>query len=44
MSRFASSAAVAGSSVSSPGLPIWLEGGRMNPRAPGLVLAVISQS
>ena len=41
MPRFSSSAAVLGSSVSSAGLPIWLWGGRMNPRAPGLVLAVI---
>ena len=44
MPRFWSSAAVVGSSVSSAGLPIWLVGGRMNPRAPGLVLAVISHS
>jgi hypothetical protein len=35
---------VSGSSVSSAGFPIWLFGGRMNPRAPFLVLAVISQS
>ncbi|MGO9956017.1 MAG: hypothetical protein ACLP50_08545, partial [Solirubrobacteraceae bacterium] len=40
ISRLVSSAAVSGSSVSSAGLPIWLTGGRMNPRAPGLVLAV----
>ena len=32
------------SSVPALGLPIWLEGGRMCPRAPGLVLAVISHT
>ena len=44
MSRFFSSSAVAGSSVFSAGFPIFDVGGRMNPRAPRLVLAVISQN
>ena len=42
--RFFSSVAVSGSSVFSAGFPSLVFGGRMNPRAPRLVLAVISQS
>jgi hypothetical protein len=44
MSRLFSSVAVSGSSVFSAGFPSLVFGGRMNPRAPRLVLAVISQS
>jgi hypothetical protein len=44
MSSLVSSAAVSGSSVFSAGFPISLLDGRMNPRAPRLVLAVISHS
>jgi hypothetical protein len=39
MSRSRSSCAVCVSSASSAGFPIWLVGGRMNPRAPVLVFA-----
>jgi hypothetical protein len=39
-----SSSAVWGSSVFSAGFPISLTGGRMNPRAPRFVFAVISHS
>jgi len=44
MLRFLISVAVSGSSVFSAGLPIFDVGGRMNPREPRLVLAVISLS
>ena len=39
-----SSAIVSGRSVSSPGFPIAVDGGRISPRAPGRVFSVTSQS
>jgi len=44
MLRFLISVAVSGGSVFSAGFPSLVFGGRMNPRAPRLVLAVISHS